>query len=378
MDSKILQSAKAALFSTLIAGFATNGCAAQFVGREGLRIEVPQEIQLDEKLKSDLMFIDDVVQFALQKYGEKETKHYRKYVEQKTASRPLYILNVTHPFVMPDSRDRRYIYISSKQEYRKELPGGYAYFQSIADDLKDERDYYKSKGYEVFWRSTTNYNSGDATGAFVTPGFLALEKSDQAFTAAHEMCHEWNAREISGNYPSNLDESECMARGFLVSIAYFKEKNGPSSEEYQNAVKDFVEYNAYAGYVQNLSERLNEIYNNKKLSSSQKEKLRQKLFEKAKKDLSRSNINNAQLYDALPYAKNFHLYIRFHLSYNGNLDASLQILEKSPTTEKEALEYIKKNLGPYPINEENLESRLPVSSGERHYYDKVFFRKIDE
>jgi len=303
-------------------------------------IEVPKTSIINPDLKGGLEFIHKVVRHTLTLYDQEDTKHYKRYVGEEKNARTLYILNVTGKYSIPYDRDDIFIWIGSDQEYRDKVEQ--AYFQSYEDTLEDEAEYYKSQGLDIYWRKTTSFNSSDSEGSIITDKFMKRDKFRQAFVIAHEMCHEWNAANVSSNYPSNIDESECMVRGFVVAVDYFK-ING-DAEEYQKAQESFEKEYYWSLDLNNTVARLESLYKNQDLSNTTKDKLRQQEFDGFSKRTGAKNINNARFLDYMPYSIYFNTYYALYSSHDYNMPVILGILKKSPDTEREAVEFITRHI----------------------------------
>lgn len=323
--------------AALVANTALVGCVSAYAPVDGLSIKVPKTAQLSPELKEQLKFIDDVKAFEANQLGLKDGPHYREYNDGSTPVETLYLLLVNSPTKLPEY-SQNYIYLETNQEYRTSLDG-FAYFYSCADNLEDEKEYYQKQGYDVYLRSTTNFNSTGRESP-VTNDFLKRTKVHQAQTIFHEDCHDWVNDNI-GDLPSELDESFCQVVGYTGAVTYFKNKEGENSPNTQEALASF---NWYFNYSQNINSyylRLQKIYNDPKLTLEEKLKQREEVFEEAGMILGKSN--NAALCDSYPYTKYFPLLLTFHERNGGKLWVTLEKMKACPENGREALEFIIKN-----------------------------------
>ncbi|MBU0470410.1 MAG: aminopeptidase [Nanoarchaeota archaeon] len=368
MSIDFLHAAQKIALTTALA--ATVGCGSQFKPLNDLNIEAPNQTIIDDKLQKDLKFIDEVVDFTLEKYHLEKTKHYRKYYPEEEKVKTLYILNVTHPFILPDDREENFISLRLDAKFREPLPKGFAYFQSFEDNLKDEKDFFKDElGYDVFWRSTDNYNSSSSEGSPITKNFLSLPKARQALTISHEICHEDVAEKISKNFPSSLDESYCMFRGYIIAAGFAKKKTTEYSGLYEETSSKIEHFNKFASNISSYYGRLNEIYGDKGLTKDEKNLLRLQVFNEAKDELDWEEVNNARLYDYWPYVKHYPLFLKLYQSQGEDLDKMQQIMDGCPDDENKAVVYIKNNLGQYPL-------KKPTLTAPLNFYD-YFYETIN-
>lgn len=340
MYSKLLKALRQkTTLAAIIANTAVAGCVSLYAPIDGLSIKVPKTAQVNKDLREKLAFIDDVKKAGVNRFGLKESPHYSEYNDGSLPVDTLYMLLVTSPIYLPESQSLQYIPINSDQEYRETL-GGFAYFYSHADKLDDEKEYYQKQGYDVYRRFTTNYND-EERGSPITGEFLQQSKVQQARTVFHENCHYWVAEHVGNNFSSELNESFCQVVGYTGAINYFKSREGENAPDYKHAVDSFNGYYRYSQEINYYYFRLQRIYNDQKLTLEEKLNQREEVFGEAESALG--EIDNAVLCDYYPYTKYFPLLLKFHESHGGNLRTTLEKMKDCPETEKEALEYIRKN-----------------------------------
>ena len=152
------------------------------------------------------------------------------------------------------------------------------------------------------------------------------------------MCHEWNAENVSSNYPSALDESECMVRGYLVALSYFKD-NG-NENDYQDTLKSFNRERYWAKDLMDTVKRLEIIYNDDTIEDYVKDRIRQETFNAFSDRTGAKIVNNARFFDYIPYIEYFVEYDNLYAGYDYDIKKVLRILKESPDNEKDAIKYI--------------------------------------
>ncbi|MEK6968889.1 MAG: aminopeptidase [Nanoarchaeota archaeon] len=341
MYSKLVQLLKQKVSLTaLIASTAITGCVSVYAPVDGLSIKIPKNAQISPELKEQLKFIDEVKAYETYRFGLNDGPHYREYNDGSMPAETLYMLFITPPTALPDSQNWNYIYLETKQEYRDSLDS-LIYFYSYADTLEDEKEYYQQQGYDVYHRFTTNFNLKER-GSPITEEFLQRSKIEQAQTILHEDCHYWVSASIGENFSRELDESFCQVIGYSGAIDYFGIKEGVNSPNYQSAVNSFQWYTQYAQQINSCYGRLQEIYNNPRLTQEEKLKQRKEVFDGIKWLLGETG-NNAALWGRYPYTKYFPMLLKFHEHNGGNVRATLEKMKVCPKDEPSALEFIIKN-----------------------------------
>ncbi len=325
--------------AAIVASTAVSGCVSLYAPVDGLSIKVPKTAQVNQDLRKKLAFIENVKKMGVERFGLKESPHYSEYNDGSIPIDTLYLLVVTSPTILP-SRQGNSIFIDTDQEYREALQG-YVFFYSNADKLEDEKEYYQKQGYDIYRRSTTNFNDGER-GCPITKDFLQRNKVNQAQTIFHEDCHYWVDKEIGEDFSSELNESFCTVVGYAGTVNYFSGKEGKDSPDYQFAVDSFQWHQWYAQEINSYYSRLQEIYTNPKLILEEKLKQREAVFKDAEGSLG-EKINNAVLLDRYPYTKYFHLMLKFHDENGENLRITLEKMKDCPEAEQGALEFIVKN-----------------------------------
>jgi hypothetical protein len=310
------------------------GCQTKYVYHQGVLVSPLSKIE--SNISNDLQFINDAVQFTLNEYNMTSTKHYRKYTSNTEEVSRLYILSVTKPFIIPNSRDGHSYLLKRNMRYR-ELPAlGYVYLQSYKDNLKDEKDFYEKQGYDTFIRSTTNYNSPTSEGSLITNEYLKKTKVNQVHTVAHEICHEWNSYNMSNSFSTNLDESDCSARAYIITLKFFKERN--NQKLLKDTQDELSEYYLATRTLIDLKDQLNELYD-RPISSKDKIKLKNKILKQHQKNFN-VKLNNAVLWEVLPYRIYFITYMDFYTAYK--LERALEILKRLPPEENNAVSYLER------------------------------------
>jgi hypothetical protein len=337
---------------TLSALLTATSCGANL--SDGKLTIYPESTKISSELERKVNRIHDVRDFGSEILGlHPDAPHYLTYRED-TSKITLYILDVTLPTLLPDSRDDNHFSIEVNQEYR-DIPKGSVYIQSKVDNLKDEAKHFASNGYDVYWRSTTNYNNQDSdSGSTINPIFLKFSELSQTQTVLHENCHASVYRWI-GSFSSELNESFCQVVGYVGAVEYYKSRFGQKSKEHKKAMKSFDSFSRYSFLFNSYYHQLQTIYKNDNLTFEKKMTKRKEIFDLIEKKLGETNVNNSLLWDRRPYSKYFHLMLSFHKSHGGNLNKTLELIQDCPNEEKEALEYIRDNMGPHSVPKENFD-----------------------
>ncbi|MEK6899804.1 MAG: aminopeptidase, partial [Nanoarchaeota archaeon] len=265
------------------------------------------------------------------------TQHYTQFSADNGKGRTLNLLLVTQPFFLPDSLENFHLNFDSEKEYREPVQA--MYFSSTADSLIDEKDFYLQEGYDVFSRSTTNFNDPTLeNGSLITPSFLKQPQLEQAFTVIHEICHD-NVAHTIGDFPSELNESYCVLVGRAGAADYYRSRNGENSSEYQKAIKALDKTVDRSEHINSYYFTLQELYKSDKPSADKMEQ-RDRIFAEAGRFMI-GQVNNAALLDAYPYVKYLPLFSQLYESKDKELLLMLEGMKNCPGNEESAIEYIK-------------------------------------
>ncbi len=326
--------AKSLVFSTILSALSgCRPCDPAKLAQAPLLESIPAPYQ------EDVAFIKDVRKFGIEHLGLYEcSQHYTWFRTDEAEGHTMYVLSITKPTVLPESRAEKSEFLKLNGFYREDI-ADFLYLSSEADTLTDERDHYKNKSFDVHWRSTTNYNNfGDAQESPITPSFLKQSRVYQVQTLFHETCHDGVERWIGVNFSSELNESFCGVIGYAGAVEYFRARRGEQSEEYQQALKSFKENNDYHEKIIFFYKHLQALYKSH-IPLSAKLEIRSRVFEDAEKVLG-EKVNNASLWSRYSYAKYFPLMVQVYEKQGKSVHAVVKKMKDCPEKEERALKYI--------------------------------------
>lgn len=301
----------------------------------------PSTASVPAPYREDVSFIRDARKFGVEYLGLYEcSQHYTWFRADEAEGHTLYILSITQPTVLPESRTEKSKFLKLNGFYREDITD-FFYLDSEKDTLEDERDYYKNKGFDVHWRSTTNYD-GNAQESPITPSFLKQSKVNQVQTIFHETCHENVDQWIGKNFSSELNESFCCVIGYAGAVEYFKARQGEQSEEYQQALKSFKWNKDYSEKINFFYQHLQALYKSPRPLSAKLE-IRSRVFEYAERVLG-EKVNNALLWSRYPYAKYFPLMVQVYEKQGKSVRTILEKMKDCPEKEEDALKFINRLL----------------------------------
>ncbi|MBU4242222.1 MAG: hypothetical protein KKF52_03245, partial [Nanoarchaeota archaeon] len=285
------------------------------------------ESDLNQELISEFEFIADVKSLGMKTFDLVKSKNYMVY-KNKINENPKtnYWLYVTGKFFIPQKRDN-YIFIKEEGWHVDDIDK-YALLISKVDDLKDEKYYYYRRGYDVFYRKITDF----AGNCDITPEFIKRKLLHKVNTILHEDLH---MTVLKKDWNPNLEESVACLIGNIGTIQYAKEHFGENSKEYVLSKLNLQFKLDLAEHLIFLNKQLIGLYS-KKLNYEEKLKKKKEIFKN-----SSFMKNNADLWDSIPYNKNFPLLYKVHKKYS-DIEELIKILNKIPKEEKEGIEYLKK------------------------------------
>ncbi len=303
--------------------------------------QVPSLASIPAAYQEDIAFIRDARKFGIENLGLYQcSQHYTWFRADEAEGHVLYILSITKPTILPEYRsaEGKYEFLKLNGFYREDITD-FLYLDSEKDTLEDERDYYKNKGFDVYWRSTTNYNNfGNAQESPITPSFLKQSKVYQVQTLFHETCHDGVERWIGVNFSSELNESFCGVIGYAGAAEYFRARRGEQSEEYQQALKSFKRNKDYSEKINFVYQHLQVLYKSP-LPLSAKLEIRSRIFEYTK-TFPGEEVSNAFLWSEYTYAKYFPLMVQVYEKQGKSVRTILEKMKDCPEKEDDALKFI--------------------------------------
>jgi predicted aminopeptidase len=197
----------------------------------------------------------------------------------------------------------------------------------------------EAKGYDTNIRTTAAFST---LGWFDDPLLSHLLRYDKVTLAEiifHELLHSTFYVKGSGDF----NESFANFVGSRAAIEFFRQKSGPASTEYQQAVRDWQEELKFSEFMEAFAKSLDELYR-RNISYEDKLRLRQELFEKAKADWSQSGgdlrisrfrrfteqeLNNAVVINYLLYFRNLKLFEEIYEAKDQNLVATIDVVRQA-------------------------------------------------
>lgn len=284
------------------------------------------EKDVNPELIKKLEYVAAVKKYGIEKMGMKKTKNYQVYKdgtdEVPVTLYRLYIVPKTEiPQVWVGCR-----IIEEDGEHQPVIEKA-DIFCSTEDNLLDEKKHYSKIGFDTYKRDITSFVS-PSVSCNSNPDFLEQPKAEQANDILHEKFH------VIVNQESSLEESFATLLGRVGAVGFTAEYFGEDSEEHQEAKKNLEWKLKYSKNIIETNAKLLKLYGE---NISLEEKLAKKeeiLIE------SKYTHNNAQLWDRLPYTKNFHLVYEVYKKHP-DLKELVRIFANCPPTEKEGIRYLK-------------------------------------
>ncbi|MBI4526781.1 MAG: aminopeptidase, partial [Deltaproteobacteria bacterium] len=183
---------------------------------------------------------------------------------------------------------------------------------------KAEADSLANRGYDTLIRMSPAFST---LGWFNDPLLTHLLKYDKVTLADvifHELFH--NTLYISG--AGNFNESLANFIGSRAAIAFFRDRHGEGSPEYQAAVQVWKDKLEFSAFIAELAASLKELYG-KDLPEEEKLRLREEIFARSQEEWSariagraghsfrgfgQQKINNAVVLHYLLYYKELDLF----------------------------------------------------------------------
>ena len=151
---------------------------------------------------------------------------------------------------------------------------------------QDEADGFASRGYDTYVREATAFST---LGWFDDPLLAHLLEYDKVTLAEiifHELLH--NTLFVKGAVDFN--ESFANYVGYHAAVLFFREKYGPSSQEYLRALEVWKQEFEFAQFLGELASKLNDLYA-KDIDLDEKLRLRQEIFTQGQTDWARQIEN---------------------------------------------------------------------------------------
>jgi len=295
-----------------------------------------EEIERTEDLEDKLKLVADAKSYGVQVFGLEKSKNYLRY-RLPGEARTVYWLLATPKAEVPKKRSTS-ISLSKDGEYRTIHKGSFR-LSSEVDKLLDEEQFYKSKGFDVYRRSITDFYDGK--GCDLTPDFLDDIIVEQAGTVFHEDWHHsfstWNKGK---SLSSEINESAGALIEYAGGMEFMEYSYGEDSRRHKNAVNRFNHRKKTARIRNALHKELTDLYE-ADIPKDKKIKQRQEIFTKYSKQ--GYSYTNASLWDNVPYDKHFPLMVKVYKKA-GSVKEFVDVMKKSPVTEKKAITYLQNYL----------------------------------
>ena len=281
---------------------------------------------IDFDLVKRMELVAAVKQFTRDNLGFKDTDNYKVYKNNKDEKATTYYrLYVTGKFNIPETWDGHRVWIEVDSQHYVDIGEG-KLFSSAVDKLIDEKKNYISKGYDTYWRSFSSFEGG----CNLSPEFFEDSIADQISTIIHEDFH------CQTDKQSEIEESMATIVGMTGAVEFTKEYFGEGSKEHKLAQEWLQSWLTYSRFVGKYYYELEGLYAKE---MPLEEKMREKRVIQEQAEEERSWLNNASIWDKIPYTKNFPLAYQIYLKHP-DMGELVKILLASPKDEKGAVKYL--------------------------------------
>ena len=275
--------------------------------------------------KNDLEQIADVKQFA---QAEFELLPSPNYLTFKDPPRTLHILIVTSSTSSPLDPYTSADYNTVGNHCDLSFPP--LRVVSEVDDLKDEEDCYKQKGYDVFLRETSNIGNGSN----INRTFMRHSWTNRASLIFHEDLHNTDDQNGKGNMDTMLKESRAQWVGLIGAKEYFRFRG--DWKNYQAAAQEYNRWVNYSGQVNSAIESIDKLHKSNDPDITEKER---KILESVS-----SGMTKPALMGEYPYTKYFQIIDQVYVRLNRNHKAMMKIILNAPNNKDEAMSYLQSKL----------------------------------
>jgi hypothetical protein len=290
-------------------------------------------IELDYGLECKLDFIADVKNFAIEQLGMGPSPNYMRYRELKDA-RTLYWLFVTPKTDLPLDRKNSMHLLDIGEE--DDLPSEGTLIKSSIDDLAEEAEFYKKKGYDVLRREIRDFNDG--LGCDLTSKFFRRRLTHQVSTVLHEDWHYMfnNCWHREYGSPRDIDEPAAQVVGYAGAAEFMWHVYGEGSDPHKDSCYYYHALRKEANALNRAYDNLNDILDSD--CSDRMKMLRRRLvFMRLRWD--GYDHNNASLWEIRPYKKHLPVFLDAY-EKAGNVKAFIDLMRDCPIDTDDALDYI--------------------------------------
>ncbi len=197
------------------------------------------------------------------------------------------------------------------------------------EEALEEAKGLQDKGYDTFIRTSAAFST---LGWFADPllgHLLRYDKVTLADVVFHELFH--NTVYVKG--AGAFNESIANFIGHRAAIDFFRQRDGETSPEYNEAVRAWNQEKEFAVFLDELVATLNELYR-RNIPLEDKLRLRQEVFSRSKAEwtrrisagaaarfrgFARQPLNNAVLMHYIIYLKNLDLFEALYNTESSNL-----------------------------------------------------------
>ncbi|MFH1064462.1 MAG: hypothetical protein V1729_05255 [Candidatus Woesearchaeota archaeon] len=290
------------------------------------------EIKPTKKLNRQLRHIADMKSFGVDTLGLEPGPNYTRYKEGYDID-ALYRLFVSPKGAIAEDTDT-WISLWRETEYRTKYNRPFV-LTSHLDDLLDEEEFYREKGYDVSWEETFDYYT--EKGCDVTPFLLQETLVEQVYTVLHEDWHytleSWHPAE---HVDLKVHEASAEVIGYAGAMEYMKARYGKDSFRYRNARRTFRNLKKNAAEVNEAFRLLDVVYASD-LPDDKKMLQKEKILEKY--NMNGWDFNNAALLGYRPYSKHIPVMMDVY-EKAGSVKAFVDLMRDCPVEEETAITYL--------------------------------------
>lgn len=293
---------------------------------------------ISEELIDNMELIADVKKYARDKFGFLPSLNYLVYQEKNP--KVSYSLTITPKTKLSDKY--KYVSIKKKEEHRKKY-NKTTKLGSQIDDLLDEKEYYKSKGYDIYYKATSNFN--DKSGCNLSLDWFKRSLIKKISVIFHEDWHYYvDIKKPKLDNNNSLEESAAVLIGRAGAVDFVREKYGESSKEYIEAEKNLKYWYDYSLFINKYYTQLDNLYYSN-ISKKKKLDKKDKILKNAGNE-GFGKLNNSTIVGKRPYTKHFPLMYEVYRDNNSSMEKIIMVLKGMPDTadEDKVTNYLKKFL----------------------------------
>ncbi|MFH1064464.1 MAG: hypothetical protein V1729_05265 [Candidatus Woesearchaeota archaeon] len=293
-------------------------------------------IDTDDKpadLESRLQLIADVKNYSLHLLDFEPSPNYMRYTDNDKA-RTLNWLFVRSPQGVSEEYGPHVRYNDDLSH--RIFPDEGMIIHADDNNLKEEEEFYKKKGYDTHRRRIQDFNDGH--GCDLTPRFFRRNITAQVKTVLHEDWHHTYNCIVEGHrIPRALDESAAHLIGHAGAYEFTALRYGKDSRQHNAAHNQYIAMQQEARVLKKAFDELQEIGAMEKEGKSAFLR-RKKLFFWLK--VKGYDCNAAYISEMRPYTKHIDLFTRAY-ECAGSVRGFVDVMDDAHLDEQKAIAYIK-------------------------------------